>query len=189
MFLLRKPSAEQISEFIDAQRGKPFSYAEVGATQGKLPTAYTVDHNRTKLGSGARTYAQAVAALRVWKQFDLGWTRIVPPLSTIQAEQIVAVQARSFGVWSLNACRVVYVIDTERKLGFAYGTLEAHAERGEERFLVEWDAQDDSVCYDILAFSQPEHPLVRLGRPLARMLQKRFARDSLQAMREAATIL
>lgn len=185
MFLLRKPTPEQIREFIAAQQGLPFSYSEVGATQGKLPTTYTVDHNRTKLGSGARTFAQAISALRDWQQFDLGWTRIVPPLLPLQAEQIVAVQAKTFAVWSLNACRVVYVIDSARKFGFAYGTLAAHAERGEERFLIEWDAQDDSVCYDILAFSQPEHFMVRLGRPLARMLQKRFARDSLQRMRTA----
>jgi uncharacterized protein (UPF0548 family) len=67
--------------------------------------------------------------------------------------------------------------------GFAYGTLPGHVERGEERFLVEWDQGDDAVWYDILAFSRPNHLLTRLGYPVVRRLQKRFGRDS------AATVL
>src|SRR5262245_46391050 len=39
--------------------------------------------------------------------------------------------------------------------GFASGTLPAHAESGEERFIVEWDRADGGVWYDILAFSRP----------------------------------
>jgi len=58
-----------------------------------------------------------------------------------------------------------------------------HVERGEERFLVEWDPTDGSVWYDILAFSRPRHPLVRASFPVARMLQKRFARDSMAVMK------
>jgi alpha-ketoglutarate-dependent taurine dioxygenase len=41
-----------------------------------------------------------------------------------------------------------------RRFAFAYGTLAEHAESGEERFQVEW-REDDSVWYDILAFSRP----------------------------------
>ena len=188
MFLARAPATETIHRLIAAQQKLPFSYAEVGATRGQLPAGYTVDHNRTQLGHGAETYARAVAALRDWKQFDLGWTSIVPRQTPIQEGQVVAVQARTFAVWSLNFCRLVYVVREERKFGFAYGTLAEHAERGEERFLIEWSPSDDSVWYDILAFSQPKHLLVRAGRPLARMLQKRFARDSLNAMRNAAKL-
>src|SRR5262249_20824062 len=65
-----------------------------------------------------------------------------------------------------------------QRYGFAYGTLPEHAESGEERFTVEWHEADDAVWYDILAFSRPHQLLVRLGYPLARRLQKRFARDS-----------
>jgi uncharacterized protein (UPF0548 family) len=54
--------------------------------------------------------------------------------------------------------------------------------------MIDWNKEDDSVCYDILAFSKPRHPLVRLSFPLARLLQKRFARESLQRMvREVAS--
>ena len=71
-----------------------------------------------------------------------------------------------------------------RRFGFAYGTLAEHAESGEERFTVEWDDQDN-VGYDILTFSRPRHPLARLGYPLSRSLQKKFARDSKAAMLQA----
>jgi uncharacterized protein (UPF0548 family) len=92
---------------------------------------------------------------------------------------------RVIGLWWLNACRIVYVIDEGgpvQRFGFAYGTLPGHVESGEERFLIEWDQGENSVWYDILAFSRPRHPLARLGYPFARLMQKRFARDSVKAM-------
>jgi uncharacterized protein (UPF0548 family) len=76
----------------------------------------------------------------------------------------------------------VYVIEEEHRFGFAYGTLLDHAEQGEERFSVEWERESDSVFYDILAFSKPRQWQARIARPVSRMLQKRFARDSLLAM-------
>ena len=74
-----------------------------------------------------------------------------------------------------------------RRTGFAYGTLPAHAEIGEERFAVEWQLADDSVWYDLYAFSRPGHLLARLGYPIARRLQRRFARESKQAMLDAVS--
>jgi uncharacterized protein (UPF0548 family) len=86
------------------------------------------------------------------------------------------------GCWWLNPCRVLYEIDEASRFGFGYGTLAAHVERGEERFLVEQDA-DGNVWYDLAAFSRPRHPLVRIFSPLARRIQLRFGRDSMAAMR------
>ncbi|MDQ2937449.1 MAG: DUF1990 domain-containing protein [Acidobacteriota bacterium] len=184
MFLLHKPSEEVVRQFITSQRDLSFTYNEVGATRTQPPAGYNVDHNRIRLGDGEETYMRAVAALRAWKHFNLGWAGIVPPGLPVEAGTTVAVEAKTFGFWSLNACRIVYVIDENepvRKSGFAYGTLRDHVECGEERFTIEWH-KDDSVWYDIYAFSRPHHPIVRLSVPLARMLQKRFARDSLAAM-------
>jgi uncharacterized protein (UPF0548 family) len=185
MFLYRKPSDEAIRQFIFSQSQLPFSYSQTGATRAEdPPSGYNVDHNRIKLGKGRETFQRAVTSLRNWQQFDLGWVKIVPSDTVIEVGATVAVQAQTFGFWSLNACRVVYVIDEKepvQKFGFAYGTLPDHVERGEERFTVEWHA-DDSVWYDIYAFSRPQHPLARLGFPIARQLQRRFVRDSLSAM-------
>ncbi len=188
MFLLTEPSIQVPNKFIDRQRDSTFSYAEVGATHETPPTGYTIDHNRIQLGSGEQDYQRAVAALREWQQFDLGWVKIIPTGVALEVGATVAVKARALGSWSLSAARVVYLIDEDgpvRRFGFAYGTLRDHVERGEERFTVEWHKQDNSVWYDILAFSQPRHPLVRLSFPLARILQKRFVRDSKRRMVEA----
>lgn len=184
MFTLSEPSTQEIAHFLSNQENLPFSYAEVGATKSAAPRGYTVDHNRIELGQGAAVYERAVAALKEWRQFDLGWVTVVPRGVKLEGAT-VAVKAKACGLWSLNACRVVYVIDEQepvRRFGFAYGTLSDHVERGEERFLIEWHPEDDSVWYDILAFSRPQHPFVKAGFPVARMLQKRFARESLAVM-------
>ncbi|MBC8030339.1 MAG: DUF1990 domain-containing protein [Pyrinomonadaceae bacterium] len=184
MFLLRRPTPETIRRFIASQSDLPFSYSQIGATRTEPPAGFIVDHNRIRIGSGQESYEQAVAALRSWKQFDLGWVSVVPPGLPVKVGTTVAVQAKTLGVWSLSACRIVYVIEEDddvKKFGFAYGTLPDHVESGEERFTIEWRT-DGSVWYDILAFSRPQHPLARRGRPLVRRWQKQFARDSLAAM-------
>src|SRR5204862_741991 len=184
MFTISEPSERDIVSFISGQRGLGFTYAEVGATNNTPPDGYTVDHNRIQLGHGEATYKRAMDALKNWRQFDLGWVTAVPRDVPIEVGATVAVKARAFGMWSLNACRVVYVIDEAKRFGFAYGTLPNHVECGEERFSIEWHA-DGSVWYDIYAFSLPQHPLVRLAFPVARKLQKQFARDWLAGMKAA----
>jgi uncharacterized protein (UPF0548 family) len=191
LFLFSEPSTQWISRFLDAQRDAPFSYDEVGASRGdvKAPTGYAVDHNRVRLGGGSETFDRAVAALHAWKMFDLGWARVVPEGAPVQVGTTVAVLAQHYGFHSLNPCRISYTFEQDEgdlvRRGFAYGTLPDHGEKGEERFTVEWRRMDDSVFYDLYAFSQPNQLLAKLGYPLARRLQHRFARDSLQAMVQA----
>ena len=217
MFLLAKPSPERIRQFLSAQRNAAFSYAEVGASRDGAPSHYTVDHSRSKLGSGGDVFARAVEALRRWEMFRLGWVQLLYPETPIEVGATVGILVHRRALWSLNACRIIYLVggsqpsdnagrgeeslavescqkpagrfvgpeDHVERYGFAYGTLEAHAESGEERFSIEWRRDDGSVWYDILAFSRPNHVLARLGYPLVRRLQKRFARDSHRAMLRA----
>ena len=122
-------------------------------------------------------------------QFRLGWVEAYPPDTPIVVGEIVAVIARAIGLWSLNACRIIYVVDESvpiRRFGFAYGTLADHVASGEERFLVEWDRATGAVWYDILAFSRPRHFLTRLGYPYMRRTQSRFRKESGAAMVRAA---
>lgn len=156
---------------------------------GEIP-GYTVDHNRVKLGDGEEVFGRAVEALFGWKMFDVGWVRLLPRNAPVEAGTMVGVLARHYGFWSVNFCRVVYEVEEDgavHRRGFAYGTLPEHGESGEERFTVEWRRDDNSVFYDLYAFSRPNHPLTRLGRLFARRLQRRFARDSLQAMVKATS--
>lgn len=187
MFQISRPSEKQIAAFLRAQAASDLSYKEVGATrEGNAPPGYVLDHNRVCLGDGAECFARAQEAIRSWQMFQTGWTKIFPERAPIEKGTNVCVVARSFKLYSLHGCRIVYVIDEKigqvERFGFAYGTLRQHAERGEERFTVEHNMYDDSVWYDLLAFSRPQNPLARLGYPLTRRLQKQFAQDSKRAM-------
>ena len=183
MLRITEPTDSDIAKFISSQRNLDFTYPEVGATNANPPENYTIDNNRVLLGNGEKIYRAAVAVLKQWRQFDLGWVSVVPRGVPTEVGEIVAVKARALGTWSLNATRVIYVIDDAKRFGYAYGTLPGHIECGEERFLIEW-LNDDSVWYDILAFSRPRHLLVRASYPFARMLQKKFARESMLRVKE-----
>lgn len=188
MFLLREPSKADIERFVSSQTDLTFSYAEVGGTRGEAPQGYVVDRYRTKLGEGEETYERAKDALRSWRQFDLGWVGLRPVGAPVEAGTTVAVLARHFGFWSLNSARIIYLVEEAgavERFGFAYGTLPGHAERGEERFLIEHDHGTGLVSYDVFAFSRPSHLLAWPGFPFARVLQERFARDSKEAMKRA----
>jgi uncharacterized protein (UPF0548 family) len=180
MFLLNKPSAGQIHSFLDAQKTRKLSYS-------KASPGYTVDHNRIQLGHGCAVFSRAMDAIRQWKMFEMDWLSLCFPETPIEVGATVAVLISHFGFWSLNACRIVYLIEEPNKYGFAYGTLPDHGEIGEERFSVEFNDEDQTVWYDIYAFSRP-HVLARLAYPVARALQKRFSRDSMRAMQKAVSL-
>ena len=187
MFLLSKPSEQQIRDFLVSQRDQSFSYPNAGSGN-VAPGGYKTDHNRIKLGEGAEVFARAVEALRRWEMFNIGWLQLCWPDAPIEKGSTVAVLGHHLGFWSLNACRIVFVIDEReepRQYGFAYGTLPAHVERGQETFIIEWRPDDDSVWYDIFAYSKPKHLLAKLGYPITRALQKSFARDSMKALLRA----
>jgi uncharacterized protein (UPF0548 family) len=189
MLLWRRPSEDDIRAFIAAQARLPFSYPDVGATRGDPPAGYTVDRNRVRLGSGRAVFERAAAALRRWQMFAIDGVELCWPSAPITVGTTVAVLAGSHRLWSLNACRIVYLIDEPgppMRCGFAYGTLPEHAVRGEERFAIEWSPASDEVYYDLRAFSRPSTPLLGAVRPLLRGAQRRFARRSLEAMRQAA---
>ena len=191
LFLLAKPTDEQIRNIIAAQCSAPFSYPFAGASRdGTPPAGYKRDHNRVCLGAGEATFNRAVAAAQHWEMFNFPWMQLCWPAAPIEVGATVVALAALPMLWALNVCRVVYTVDDDgplRRYGFAYGTLPLHEERGEERFLIEWNHADDSVYYDILAFSQPKTLMARAGYPVARLYQKRFARDSKRAMVVAVT--
>jgi uncharacterized protein (UPF0548 family) len=188
MYLFKKPSDERISEFIEWQSRLTCTYPSVGATRnGDHPLGFLVDHNRIHLGSGQATFDAAKRALCDWQHYRFDWIELQRPDVEPAPDQTVGVLARALGLWVLNACRVVYMIEEDkplRRFAFAYGTLPEHAESGEERFQVE-RREDDSVWYDILAFSRPNQLFSRLAYPYVRRKQKQFARDSMQAMKAA----
>ncbi len=192
MLYFKKPSVAAINDYLTVQGKQTFSYSEVGGTRTGPPSGFVMDHTRIKLGSGEAAYLAAKKALMHWEQFHLSWMEICFPETPIEPGRCVGILARVPGMWSMNACRIIYVEDdTARRFGYAYGTLPDHAARGEERFRVELDLSDDAVWFDILAFSRPSQILTRLGYPYMRLQQRRFGRDASAAMQRAvdATVM
>ena len=180
LFTLTQPTEKTLRALIEENKDAPFSYPAVGASRaGPLPAGYNVDRNRVRLGSCHQVFEEAKLALQSWAMLDLGWVSVFPRDTKIRPGAVVAVVVSHFGFWSVNVSRIVFV---ENPCSFAYGTLDEHAESGEEKFTVSWDEADASVWYDVLAFSKPNHILARIGYPLSRILQKQFARDSMAAM-------
>ncbi|WP_337175627.1 DUF1990 domain-containing protein [Paludisphaera sp.] len=189
MHSFRKPSAETVRKFLDAQARLDFTYSPVGATADPFPPpSFRLNHTRERIGTGREAFERAKTALRRWDQFRIGWAEIQPADAPIREGEVVAIVARRLGVWWVNACRVIYVIDEDdpaeprARFGFAYGTLPDHVGSGEERFLVDWDAETDAVFYDVRAYSRPNLILARLGYPYMRRSQRRFGFESVAAM-------
>jgi uncharacterized protein (UPF0548 family) len=192
MISLGRPSQHTVEGFLSLQVDQGFSYSEVEMTRHTLtpPPGYIADHNRVKLGQGNLVFDQALKALKHWQHFNLGWVDVCSREVPIERGASVGLLTSFSAFWLLFSCRIVYVVNEEgllQKYGFAYGTLPGHPECGEERFTVEWNHADDSVWYDILAFSHPANALTRVAYPVTRFLQKRFAKDSMGAMMKAVT--
>jgi uncharacterized protein (UPF0548 family) len=104
------------------------------------------------------------------------------------AEGATIVQRVTFGPVALEtAVRVVSVFDStsdgERKSGFTYATLRGHPERGLATFCVRHELATASLSVAIETWSRPGVWFTRIGRPVARVLQKRMTREALSHFR------
>src|SRR5437764_12782597 len=113
MLSFRRPTAEAIRAFLAAQASLNLTYAAVGATATNPPAGYVVDHTRIKLGDGEKVFAAAKMGLECWQQFRLGWLEATPEDTPIKEGQVVAILARSIGLWRLTACRIVAAINEQ----------------------------------------------------------------------------
>jgi uncharacterized protein (UPF0548 family) len=175
------PDAIRLDRFLDQQKKLIYSYSQVRATAGIFPPQFDHDRNSIQLGEGKEIFEAGKKAMIDWRMFPETWTKILPEHAPIIAGNTVAMYFKLGGLWWRNSCRIVYTIDEERRFGFAYGTLPAHIECGEEVFWVEMRS-DDTVWYHIEAFSRPAKWYTWLGYPFARHMQKRFASASKKQM-------
>ena len=125
MVSLHQPSDTVIQAFLDLQRLQPFLYRGVGSSRHVPPAGYVVDHRRVCLGTGQHIFEAACAALRCWQMFQVSRVQLCWPTTGIEPGAVVGILASWAGLWFLNACRIVYVLDeisSMRRVGFAYGT-------------------------------------------------------------------
>lgn len=189
MFRLAKPTQEFIDRQLVAARSLPSACPsllalDAGLKRSRLPFGFSHDRSTSVIGRGPAAFDVARCAFNQWAQFDLGWVRVANPLTPVVRGRVVAVQARTAGLWTLAMSRIIETVDTPTRFGFLYATTRMHVEEGEERFVIELDPASGQVWYLIEAVSRPRHPLARLGWPFARAMQHRFVRDSHIHMRE-----
>lgn len=192
-FELTRPGETDLSRRLAAAAGQQITYAPLGLSQRAAPPGFAAGEAAVDLGVGDAAFARACEALRRWREFELSWVSTFPKAPPLEPGAHVLVVARYLGLWSINTCRIVYLLEPDviesgaswRQFGFAYGTLEEHAETGEETFGVRQHLGTGAVSYYVRAVSRERAWLARLGRPFARRLQARFRRDSAEAMRTA----
>ncbi|SEP63193.1 DUF1990 family protein [Microlunatus flavus] len=155
------------------------TYPEVGATADPLPPGYHHLDVRRTVGQGRAWFDVATARLLAWEVQRRAGVRVT-------AAGDVALGARAvltLGVGPVLVRAPVEVVALTReaeRVGFAYGTLEGHPERGEERFEV--TLVGDVVEARIRAFSVPGRWFTRLAGPVGRGLQQRMTERYLAAL-------
>lgn len=171
------PTTAQLDALIENQRSAELTYNKYNLQR------YDHDKNQVLLGSGSEVWAAAKQAMKQWAMFPDGWAKIYYQNPTFKKGDIVVMNARVFGIWWLNAARILTVLDDDNHFGFAYGTLPNHVEMGEEVFQILMNEHGE-VYYSITAFSRPRFWAVRWTYPLSRYFQKKFVKDSLQKMKK-----
>ncbi|MBL7816097.1 MAG: DUF1990 domain-containing protein [Saprospiraceae bacterium] len=172
LFQLALPNSKTLDTIIEQQKNAKLNYSKDNLS------GFDFDKNQIYLGTGDNVWQAAKKAMTSWAMFPNGWTRIYYQNPIFTEGDIVVLCARVFGIWWLNASRIITVIDDDQHFGFAYGTLPHHVEKGEELFQVYRNEQGE-VFYNLTAFSKPNFWPVRWTYPLSRRFQKRFVRDSL----------
>lgn len=184
MIRFREPLTADIRDFLNSNALTAFSFPDLGCTRGRNVAGFNTDRFRIELGTGEAVYEKAKRALRDWRGFATDWVRLCWPYKKIVPGTVVAVLISHYGLYSVNACRVVYVVDEPKRFGFALGSLTSHVLRGEMLSLV-YQEDDNRVFYEVTTISRPGHWLSWVFYPLGRHLQNSFARDSLHALLEA----
>ncbi len=150
----------------------------------RAPTGYAVERHSVLLGYGVATFQQATTKLRNWAAHRVSWIQTLPKEPDLRTNTNLIIRASWSSLELLSGCRIAYVLEQPHAFGFAYGTLQQHPARGEERFLVEW-LENDVVEFGLYVISKPSNWLYQLGAPLTRAVQYWASQEYLNAMKKA----
>jgi uncharacterized protein (UPF0548 family) len=180
-FWIRSPGPARLAELLQEQSTEQLTYPDVGATAAELPSGYHTVRASIIVGRGDGDFERAGEGIRAWAPQRAAGFELLPARPPLEVGQSLLLAFRSFPFFVTAAARVVYLVDEQDRFGFAYGTLPAHPESGEEAFLVE-RAPDGEVTFTITAFSRPQVLLSRLGGPVTRLVQARTTRRYLEGL-------
>ena len=160
----------------------PLTYSEVGASAGALPAGYHHVRRSEIIGNGLQSFADATDALMTWQMHSRSGLQVIPSAPRAVRDVDVLMRLGIAGRGFIIPCRVVYEVAEKRRIGFAYGTLPGHPERGEESFVIEL-LDDGDVRMQVVAFSQSARWFTRLAGPIARYAQARMTDRYIRALR------
>jgi len=166
----RQPTPDQLDRFTRSLVSATLTYDvglldridDLNRLPRTFPRGWFIDRHRVVVGHGTADFAAACEGFHRWKQFGDDWLATGATNPPIRAQAEVGYAAR---------------------FGFVYGTVGDHAERGEERFLLELDPNDD-VVYSLLAVSRPGRWFSWPGLPITRRTQAKFRHRSSATMTE-----
>jgi hypothetical protein len=196
------PLWEQYRAQLEAYAHTKVNY-DVGTSEQDAATGWRVDDYATDLpaelpgpAQAAGPFAAAVDILRNYKFPPPNLiTGIFAPGQALE-NRIMVLRAQFLGFTFLFGVQVVDVVEEaarptplgpEQVWGYGYRTLEGHFERGQINFSIHKNLTTGAVRFCIHAVSQKgtiRNPFYWIGfKVFGRMLQRRFARQSLVRMR------
>jgi uncharacterized protein (UPF0548 family) len=165
------------------------TYFPVGDTiRGRVKVGgFRSDEHRAQLGAGREAFVEAADAVMRWELKTRAGFRVIRVGEAGAFFSDGPVVRGECAVIRLGLIRetveVVRVVDRARLRGFAYGTLPEHPLRGEEAFVVEWNA-DDTVELIIRSFSRPNGITWWLLLPALVIARRIFVRRYLRVLLE-----
>ncbi|MFF2083476.1 DUF1990 family protein [Nocardia sp. NPDC058176] len=176
---------------VDGPVPAELSYGPAGATTpgeahwGESAPEFRRFEQTVVLGRGDETWARVRAAVLEWEIKRRSGFRVLPRGG---AGQLVAVDSeyRIVAGWGPvtvhEPVRVVAVVDTADRCGFAYGTLPGHPVSGEEAFVVH-RAADGTVSLTLRSLTRAAPDgLWRRAFPALLLAQRFFRRRYLRAL-------
>lgn len=150
------------------------------ATPGPPPPGFHALRVDTRLGTGV--FDRAAGQLLGWQMH-----RAMPLVRVVSATGDVEPGARvvlRLGPWRAP-CEVVWTVVEEDRVGFGYGTLPGHPERGEESFVLRRDPSG-AVTFTVFAISRPALWYLRAAGPVVRRAQELAAHQYGRTLRGLA---
>ncbi|WP_100520995.1 DUF1990 family protein [Mycobacteroides abscessus] len=166
---------------------RALTYEAAGATSpcesvwSAAPAGLRRFEQTISIGHGADLWDAAAHAVANWEVKQRSGFRVHPQRTVSEGAEFVI----SFGWGPLavhEPVRIVAVVDTDTRRGFAYGTLPGHPVSGEEAFIVHRDA-DGAVFLTLRSLTRPAPSgLWRRIFPVLLLAQKAFRRRYLRSL-------
>jgi uncharacterized protein (UPF0548 family) len=179
---LGRPSAADLDALVDRVRDQQVTYDHVGSTLlpdgGGRPRFF--QHHRD-IGHGREDFDRGVLGLRQWAGHRRIGATVHPPDASLELgiDLVVVLPLGPFS--ALAPDRIVAVVDESEHVAFSYGTLPGHPERGEETFSLQL-RDDGTVRFTISVDAVPGNPVMWLGGPIVKHMQRRALNGYLEGV-------